>query len=125
MSIKHILIVDDSATERHFLAEILTQHGYSVATADNGEEALRYIKEHPPHLVLMDVVMPGQNGFQTTRAIVRDPATQHLPVIICTSKQQETDRIWGMRQGARDYIVKPVDPQILLQKIAALSRSSA
>ncbi len=123
MAIQKILIVDDSPTERHFLTELLTANGYTVTTADSGEIALESIKANPPHLVLMDVVMPGQNGFQATRAIARNPATQHLPVIICSSKNQETDRIWGMRQGARDYIVKPVDPQLLLQKIAALART--
>lgn len=117
---KHILIVDDSPTERHFLSELLTSHGYQVSTADNGDSALERIKINPPHLVIMDVVMPGQNGFQATREISRDPATQHLPVIICTSKSQETDRIWGLRQGAREFIVKPVDSSVLLQKVTAL-----
>lgn len=125
MPIQHILIVDDSATERHFLTELLTRHGYTVSTADTAEAALLQIRSSPPQLVLMDVVMPGQNGFHATREIARDPATRHLPVIICTSKQQESDRIWGLRQGARDYLVKPLEPEILLQKIAALSRSTA
>ncbi len=110
MLIQKILIVDDSPTERHFLTELLLANGYAVTTADSGEDALARIKTDLPHLVLMDVVMPGQNGFQATRAIARDPLTQHVPIIICTSKGQETDRIWGLRQGARDYIVKPVDP---------------
>ena len=125
MLIQKILIVDDSPTERHFLTELLLANGYAVTTADSGEDALARIKTDLPHLVLMDVVMPGQNGFQATRAIARDPLTQHVPIIICTSKGQETDRIWGLRQGARDYIVKPVDPQLLLQKIAALARGVA
>ena len=125
MLIQKILIVDDSLTERHFLTELLLANGYAVTTADSGEDALARIKTDLPHLVLMDVVMPGQNGFQATRAIARDPLTQHVPIIICTSKGQETDRIWGLRQGARDYIVKPVDPQLLLQKIAAIARGVA
>lgn len=120
MSIKKILIVDDSPTERYFLTDILVKNGFSVSTAENGEEAIVKIKADKPHLILMDVVMPGQNGFQVTRAISRDPETQDVPIIICTSKNQETDRIWGLRQGARDYVVKPVDPQELLTKIAAL-----
>lgn len=120
MSIKKILIVDDSPTERYFLTDILVKNGFSVSTAENGEEAMVKIKADKPHLILMDVVMPGQNGFQVTRAIARDPETQDVPIIICTSKNQETDRIWGLRQGARDYVVKPVDPQELLSKIAAL-----
>ena len=120
MAIQKILIVDDSPTERYFLTDILIKNGFSVSTAENGEEALLKIKADKPQLILMDIVMPGQNGFQVTRAITRYPDTQDVPVIICTSKGQETDRIWGLRQGARDYIVKPVDPQELLAKIAAL-----
>ncbi|MBC3875684.1 MULTISPECIES: response regulator [Undibacterium] len=120
MAIQKILIVDDSPTERYFLTDILVKNGFSVSTAENGEDALTKIKADKPQLILMDVVMPGQNGFQITRAISRDPETQDVPVIICTSKNQETDRIWGLRQGARDYLVKPIDPQELLAKIAAL-----
>jgi len=120
MVIQKILVVDDSPTERYFLTDILIKNGFSVSTAENGEEALMKVKSDKPQLILMDVVMPGQNGFQITRAIARDPETNDVPIIICTSKGQETDRIWGLRQGARDYIVKPVDPQELLSKIAAL-----
>ena len=120
MPIQKILVVDDSPTERYFLTDILVKSGFSVSTAENGEEALLKVKADKPQLILMDVVMPGQNGFQITRAIARDPDTQDVPIIICTSKNQETDRIWGLRQGARDYIVKPVDPQELLAKIASL-----
>lgn len=120
MPIKKILVVDDSATERYFLTDILLKNGFIVSTAESGEEALQKVKADKPQLILMDVVMPGQNGYQITRAIGRDPDTAEVPIIICTSKGQETDRIWGMRQGARDYIVKPVDPQELLAKIAAL-----
>ncbi|MDB5838129.1 MAG: pilH [Herminiimonas sp.] len=120
MAIQKILVVDDSPTERYFLSDILIKNGFSVSTAENGEEALQKVKADKPQLILMDIVMPGQNGFQVTRAITRNPETQDVPVIICTSKGQETDRIWGLRQGARDYIVKPVDPQELLAKIASL-----
>jgi twitching motility two-component system response regulator PilH len=120
MPIQKILIVDDSPTERYFLTDILVKNGYSVSTAENGEEAMLKIKADKPQLILMDIVMPGQNGFQVTRAITKDPETQDVPIIICTSKGQETDRIWGLRQGARDYLVKPVNPDELLAKIAAL-----
>ena len=120
MPIQKVLVVDDSPTERYFLTDILVKNGFSVSTAESGEEALQKVKADKPQLILMDVVMPGQNGFQITRAITRDPDMQNVPIIICTSKGQETDRIWGLRQGARDYIVKPVDPQELLSKIAAL-----
>jgi twitching motility two-component system response regulator PilH len=119
MPVQKILLVDDSKTELHVLSELLTKKGYKVRTAENGEEAMRRLQEDKPDLILMDVVMPGQNGFQLTRAITRDPAYADVPVIICTSKNQETDRVWGMRQGARDYVVKPVNPEELLSKIKA------
>ena len=120
MPIQKILVVDDSKTELHHLSEILGKRGYSVRTAENGEEALRRLAEEKPDLVLMDVVMPGQNGFQATRAPTRDEETKDIPVIICSSKGQETDKVWGLRQGARDYVVKPVSQDDLLSKISAL-----
>jgi twitching motility two-component system response regulator PilH len=117
MAIQKILVVDDSKTELHHLSDILGKRGYSVRTAENGEEALRRLEEEKPDLILMDVVMPGQNGFQLTRSITRDPRFSDVPVIMCTSKNQETDKVWGMRQGARDYIVKPVNADELITKI--------
>jgi len=120
MSIRRILIVDDSPTERHVLNDMLTKSGYEVVASDNGEDAILKAKALKPDLILMDVVMPGLNGFQATRAISRDPDTRTIPIILCTSKSQETDKIWGMRQGARDYIVKPVNRDELLEKIAAI-----
>jgi twitching motility two-component system response regulator PilH len=119
MTIKQILLVDDSKTELHYLSELLTKRGYAIRTAENGEEAMRKLAEATPDLILMDVVMPGQNGFQLTRAITRDPRFAEVPVIMCTSKNQETDKVWGMRQGARDYIVKPVNADELVSKIRA------
>ena len=119
MAIEKILLVDDSKTELHFLTELLTKRGFKVRTAENAEEAMKRLAEEKPDLILMDVVMPGQNGFQLTRSITRDPAYADLPVIMCTSKNQETDKVWGMRQGARDYVVKPVDPDELISKIRA------
>ena len=121
MPIKKILIVDDSPTERHYLSEILARGGFDVVTSDSGEDALRKAKALLPDLILMDVVMPGMNGFQATRAITRDEATKNIPVLICTTKSQETDRIWGLRQGARDYMVKPVQSEALLKKIETMS----
>ena len=120
MGIKRILVVDDSATERHMLKDLLTKAGYDVVSSENGEDAIVKARQVKPDLILMDVVMPGLNGFQATRAISRDPETKSIPVIMCTSKSQETDRIWGLRQGARDYVVKPVDRELLLAKIASL-----
>ncbi|MGC1817763.1 MAG: response regulator [Casimicrobiaceae bacterium] len=119
-SIRKILIVDDSPTERHVLQDMLTKAGYEVLAADNGEDAIAKARSSKPDLILMDVVMPGLNGFQATRAISRDPETRSIPVIMCTSKSQETDKIWGLRQGARDYVVKPVVRDELLAKITSL-----
>ena len=120
MTIKKIMVVDDSPTERAFMEGLLKKRGYEVLTADSGEIAIERAKSEMPDLILMDVVMPGLNGFQATRAISRDPDTKSIPIIMCTSKSQETDRIWGLRQGARDYVVKPVDRDALLAKIVAL-----
>ena len=117
MAIRKILVVDDSKTELYHLSEMLGKRGYLVRTAENGEEAMRRLAEDKPDLILMDVVMPGQNGFQLTRSITRDARFSNVPVIMCTSKNQETDKVWGMRQGARDYIVKPVDADELVAKI--------
>jgi twitching motility two-component system response regulator PilH len=91
-----------------------------VKTAEGADEAFRRLAEDKPDLILMDVVMPGQNGFQLTRAINRTPEYEQIPIIICTSKNLETDRVWGMRQGARDYVTKPVDADELMGKIKAL-----
>jgi len=124
VAINKILIVDDSPTERLYLTDILVKNGFAVSTAVNGDEAIERIRAERPELILMDVVMPGSNGFQVTRAIARDPELAALPVIICSSKNQETDRIWGLRQGARDYLVKPVDPERLLASIAAVATAA-
>ena len=120
MSINKVLVVDDSKTELMFLTDLLVRNGFSVKTAENAEDAFRRLAEEKPELILMDVVMPGQNGFQLTRAIARDPQYADIPIMMCTSKNQESDRVWGMRQGARDYITKPVNVDELLAKIKAL-----
>jgi twitching motility two-component system response regulator PilH len=120
MPIKNILVVEDSATDRQFLTELLAKHGYQVSTAQNAAEAVTKAKEQRPDLVLMDVVMPGDSGFQATRALSKDEATKKIPIIICSSKGQETDKAWGIKQGARDYVVKPVKGPELLAKISAL-----
>ena len=98
MVIKKILIVDDSPTERHFLGELLSKNGYQVVTLESGEEAVARVAEVMPDLIVMDVVMPGMNGFQATRTITRNEATKHIPVIMCTSKNQETDIVWAKRR---------------------------
>jgi twitching motility two-component system response regulator PilH len=120
MAIKKIMVVDDSATERHVLGELLTKEGFEVVFAEDGESSVAKSKQEMPDLILMDVVMPGMNGFQATRAITDAPETKHIPVFIVTTKGQETDKIWGARQGAKDYIVKPVNGAELLGKIATL-----
>jgi len=125
MAIKDILLVDDSRTELHFVSSLLIKRGYSVRTAENGPQALRQLEEQVPDLIMMDVVMPGQNGFQLTRTITRDPRYAGVPVIMCSSKNQETDKVWGLRQGACDYIVKPVNAEELSAKILALDQRAA
>jgi twitching motility two-component system response regulator PilH len=124
MPVKKILVVDDSPTDRQYMIETLKGKGFQIVTAENGEDAITKAKAELPDLILMDVVMPGLNGYQATRQITRDDATKHIPVIMCTSKGADTDKIWGMRQGANDYLVKPVDPQALLAKIAQLSAAN-
>jgi twitching motility two-component system response regulator PilH len=120
MPVKKVLIVDDSKTELMFLSELLQKNGMVVRTAEGADEAMRRLAEDRPDLILMDVVMPGQNGFQLTRSLSRAPEYTDIPIIICSSKNLETDRVWGMRQGARDYVTKPVDAAELLGKIKAL-----
>lgn len=115
-----VLIVDDSPTEAHILRTVLEKNGYDVITAENGEDGIAVTKQQKPDAVLMDVVMPGLNGFQATRQITTDPETASIPVIIVTTKNQETDRVWGMRQGAKDYITKPADEKELLQKLKSV-----
>lgn len=121
MSIQKVLVVDDSKTELMYLTDLLKKQGFQVRTAENAQEAIQHLAEEKPDLILMDVVMPGQNGFQLTRSIARDTKYADVPIIMCTSKNQETDKVWGMRQGARGYITKPVDAAELQAKIAALN----
>lgn len=115
-----ILIVDDSPTELHQFQNMLEKYGFQTLVADSGEEGIRLAHSSRPDCILMDVVMPGMNGFQATRKLTRDPETGSIPVIMITSKDQETDRIWGMRQGAVEYIVKPVTADELVAKINAV-----
>jgi len=124
MPVKKILVVDDSPTDRQYMLETLAKKGFQVVTAESGEDAIVKAKAELPDLILMDVVMPGLNGYQATRQITRDDATKHIPVIMCTSKGADTDKIWGLRQGANDYLVKPVDAAQLLAKIAQLSAAN-
>ena len=115
-----ILIVDDSPSQLMGIRRIVEKLGHDALTAEDGAAGVEAAKREIPDLILMDVVMPNLNGFQATRTIKRDKATGHIPVILVTTKDQETDRVWGMRQGARDYIVKPVDQAELMGKIKRL-----
>ena len=117
MSSKKILIVDDSPTERQFLSELLSKNGFEVTTADDGEDGVAKSQSVSPDLIVMDVVMPGLNGFQATKQISTHDSTKHIPIIMCTTKDQETDKVWAVRQGAKDYVTKPVDESELLSKI--------
>ena len=111
-----ILIVDDSPTEVHVMKKALEKGGFKTATAGDGQEGVRLAKEMHPDLIFMDIVMPGMNGYQATRAIVNDPGTRQIPIVMVTSKGHDTDRVWGLRQGAVDYLVKPVSPDVLVEK---------
>jgi len=121
MPVRKILIADDSPSDRHYLSEVLFKRGYQCITAESGAEAVAKSKTEHPDLILMDVIMPGTNGYEATRAITRDEATRNIPVIICTGKNQSTDRLWGLRQGAKDYLTKPIDVDALIEKIHALN----
>ncbi|AUM13278.1 twitching motility response regulator PilH [Ketobacter alkanivorans] len=112
-----VLIVDDSPTETYKFKETLEKHGFEIITADNGADGVAVARQEQPDLVLMDVVMPGLNGFQATRQLSKGDDTKHIPVIIVTTKDQETDKVWGRRQGATDYLTKPVDEAVLLDTI--------
>jgi len=112
-----VLIIDDSPTELHLFQNMLDKAGFDTLVADSGEEGIRQAVTSRPDCILMDVVMPGMNGFQATRKLTKDPATSSIPVIMITTKDQETDKIWGMRQGAKDYIVKPADERDLIERI--------
>ena len=114
-----ILVVDDSPTEIHQFKAMLERMGHEVITADNGRDGVQMAIKEQPDVVLMDIVMPDMNGFQATRQIARGADTKHIPVIIVSSKNQETDKVWGQRQGAKGYITKPVDTDELVSVMKA------
>src|SRR5690606_40047541 len=115
-----ILEADDSPTDLYKLSGMLEKNGYEVLKAENGADGVALARQDKPDAVLMDIVMPGLNGFQATRQLTKDPETAHIPVIIVTTKDQETDRVWGKRQGARDYLTKPVDEATLIKTLNAV-----
>jgi twitching motility two-component system response regulator PilH len=114
-----VLIVDDSPTEQHVMSRLLTSHGFEVMLASDGAEALGLAEHSRPDVILMDIVMPGMNGYQATRRLAQNPATASIPVVMITAKNQEIDRIWGLRQGAVRYLMKPVDDRELLDAVEA------
>lgn len=115
-----ILIADDSPTEIYILKKMLEKHDHQVIIAEDGEEAIEVANEQHPALILMDVIMPKLNGFQATRRITTAPETSSIPIIIVSSKNQETDKLWGLRQGAKGYLSKPVTEELLLSEINSL-----
>ncbi len=112
-----VLIVDDSPTEQHIFKSIMEKAGFQVETASNGEQGIAEARRVHPKLIIMDVVMPVLNGFQATRKLHEDAATADIPIIMVTTKDQETDRSWGLRQGAEAYLVKPVSKEDLLKRV--------
>lgn len=115
-----ILIVDDSPTDLRVLSAMLERNGHVVSVAASADEGLALARSTRPDLILMDVIMPGMNGFQATRTLSRDPLTANIPVIIVTTKSMESDRQWGLRQGARDFLTKPPSERDLIARIAEL-----
>lgn len=114
------MVVDDSPTDQLQLKTFLTRNGFDVIVVGDGAKALELVRAQQPDCVLMDVVMPGINGFQATRALSKDPTTAGIPVVVVSSKGQETDRLWALRQGAREYIVKPVREAELISKLKSV-----
>jgi len=112
-----ILIVDDSNTEIHVFTRMLEKHGHEVLVAKDGQKGLDLAVSQTPDLILMDIVMPGMDGFQATRRISTNPTTKHIPIIMISTKDQETDQIWAMRQGATAYIIKPIDEYTLTNMV--------
>ena len=112
-----VLVIDDSPSEMAKFRDMLSKNNYQVLEATNGEQGCQMAIEHLPDVILMDVVMPEMNGFQATRKITRGKTTAHIPIIMISTKNQETDRVWGKRQGAKEYITKPIDESGLVQII--------
>ena len=116
----HILVVDDSPSQLLGLRRVVEKLGHQCSTAEDGAAGVEMAKSLLPDLILMDVVMPNLNGFQATRSITREESTKHIPVVLVTTKDQDTDRMWGMRQGARAYITKPFSEKELAEVVTEL-----
>ena len=120
-----ILIIDDSPTDVRVFTTLLERAGYNVIAVSTAEDGIERVRAELPDLVIMDVIMPGMNGFQATRILTRDPATAGVPIVMITTKSMETDRVWGLRQGARAFITKPVNEKELLASISGLLPGAA
>ena len=118
-----ILIVDDSATVREMVSEILKKSGLNVVEASDGRQAQQKIQQQKPDLVVTDIVMPEMNGYELCRWIKTNPKSQNIPVVMCTSKGEDFDRYWGMKQGADAYIAKPFRPSELVKTIKQLLKA--
>ncbi len=118
-----ILIIDDSPTDVRVFTTLLERAGHQVVAVSTAEEGIERVRAELPDLVIMDVIMPGMNGFQATRTLTRDPVTAVVPIVMITTKSMETDRVWGLRQGARAFITKPVNEKELLTCINSLLSS--
>ncbi len=121
----HILIIDDSPTDVRVFTTLLEKAGHTVASAGNAEDGIEQVRNEQPDAIIMDVIMPGMNGFQATRTLSRDPKTKDVPILIITTKSMETDRVWGLRQGARDFITKPISEKDFLSRIDKLLPGAA
>ena len=110
----NILIIDDSPTDIRVFTTLLERAAHQVTAVSTAEEGIERVRAQLPDLIIMDVIMPGMNGFQATRTLTRDPATAVVPIVMITTKSMETDRVWGLRQGARAFITKPVNEKELL-----------
>jgi len=118
-----ILLIEDSATDAHAYGSVLRSHGHTVLAASTGEEGMNMAQKHSPDLIIMDIVMPGVNGFQATRELSSSSETAGIPIIMMSTKDQEADRVWGLRQGAIDYLIKPVKRRLLLKSVASALKS--
>lgn len=118
MAAKTILLVEDSPTEMKLMQQALQGKGYNLISAIDGEEAMQKVTQHKPDLVLLDIILPKKNGFQVCRQLKTSPETQSTKIILISSKSQDTDRFWGLKQGADEYLTKPVSPEVLLAKVA-------
>ncbi|MFS8781192.1 response regulator transcription factor [Synechococcus sp. W55.1] len=117
-----VLVVEDSQSQREMISKLLQENGFEVMTVEDGVEAVEAVKQNKPDLIVLDIVMPRMNGYEVCRLLKADPLTQKTPIVMCSSKGEEFDRYWGIRQGADAYIAKPFQPRELVGTIKQLLR---